>query len=39
MVPLRQVFEKLSRVVRRLRAELGKDVRLECAAPTPSSTS
>jgi two-component system chemotaxis sensor kinase CheA len=29
MVPLRQVFEKLSRVVRRLRADLGKDVRLE----------
>lgn len=30
MVPLRQVFEKLSRVVRRLRRDLGKDVRLEC---------
>jgi two-component system chemotaxis sensor kinase CheA len=29
MVPLRQVFEKVSRVVRRLRIELGKDVRLE----------
>src|SRR5690606_18114976 len=29
MVPLRQVFEKLSRVVRRLRREAGKDVRLE----------
>jgi two-component system chemotaxis sensor kinase CheA len=29
MVPLRQVFEKLSRVVRRLRRELGKDVALE----------
>jgi two-component system chemotaxis sensor kinase CheA len=29
MVPLRQVFEKLSRVVRRLRRDLGKDVRLE----------
>jgi two-component system chemotaxis sensor kinase CheA len=29
MVPLRQVFEKVSRVVRRLRHELGKDVRLE----------
>jgi two-component system chemotaxis sensor kinase CheA len=29
MVPLRQVFEKVSRVVRRLRVELGKDVRLE----------
>ncbi len=29
MVPLRQVFEKVSRVVRRLRSELGKEVRLE----------
>jgi two-component system chemotaxis sensor kinase CheA len=29
MVPLRQVFEKLSRVVRRLRRDIGKDVRLE----------
>jgi len=29
MVPLRQVFEKISRVVRRLRRDLGKDVRLE----------
>ncbi len=29
MVPMRQVFEKLSRVVRRLRREAGKDVRLE----------
>jgi two-component system chemotaxis sensor kinase CheA len=29
MVPLRQVFEKLGRVVRRLRVELAKDVRLE----------
>ena len=29
MVPLRQVFEKVSRVVRRLRLELGKDVRLD----------
>ncbi len=29
MVPLAQVFEKLSRVVRRLRRDLGKDVRLE----------
>lgn len=29
MVPLRQVFEKVSRVVRRLRGELDKDVRLE----------
>ncbi len=29
LVPLRQVFDKVSRVVRRLRAELGKDVRLE----------
>jgi two-component system, chemotaxis family, sensor kinase CheA len=29
MVPLRQVFEKLSRVVRRLRRDSGKDVRLE----------
>ncbi len=29
MVPLRQVFEKVSRVVRRLRHELGKEVRLE----------
>ncbi|MEZ4279509.1 MAG: chemotaxis protein CheA [Myxococcota bacterium] len=29
MVPLRQVFEKLSRVVRRLRIDLGKDVELE----------
>jgi two-component system chemotaxis sensor kinase CheA len=29
MVPLRQVFDKVSRVVRRLRVELGKDVRLE----------
>jgi two-component system chemotaxis sensor kinase CheA len=29
MVPLRQVFEKLSRVVRRLRRELGKEVALD----------
>jgi two-component system chemotaxis sensor kinase CheA len=29
MVPLRQVFEKISRVVRNLRRDLGKDVRLE----------
>ncbi len=29
MVPLRQVFEKLSRVVRRLRIDLGKEVELE----------
>lgn len=29
MVPLRQIFEKLSRVVRRLRRELDKDVELE----------
>ena len=29
MVPLRQVFEKLSRVVRRLQRDVGKDVRLE----------
>jgi two-component system chemotaxis sensor kinase CheA len=29
MVPLRQVFEKLSRVARRLRLDLGKEVRLE----------
>ncbi|MEN8183188.1 MAG: chemotaxis protein CheA [Myxococcota bacterium] len=29
MVPLRQVFEKLSRVVRRLRKDLSKEVRLE----------
>ncbi len=29
MVPLRQVFEKVSRVIRRLRVELEKDVRLE----------
>jgi len=29
MVPLRQVFDKVSRVVRRLRHELGKEVRLE----------
>jgi len=29
MVPLRQIFEKLSRVVRRLRRDLGKDVRVE----------
>jgi two-component system chemotaxis sensor kinase CheA len=29
MVPLRQVFEKLSRVARRLRRDLGKQVRLE----------
>jgi two-component system chemotaxis sensor kinase CheA len=29
MVPLRQVFEKISRVVRGLRHELGKEVRLE----------
>jgi two-component system chemotaxis sensor kinase CheA len=29
MVPLRQVFDKLTRVVRRLRLDLGKDVRLE----------
>jgi two-component system chemotaxis sensor kinase CheA len=29
MVPLRQIFEKLSRVVRRLRRDLAKDVELE----------
>jgi two-component system chemotaxis sensor kinase CheA len=29
MVPLRQVFDKVSRVVRRLRSELDKDVQLE----------
>jgi two-component system chemotaxis sensor kinase CheA len=29
MVPLRQVFEKLSRVVRRLRRDMGKAVRLD----------
>ncbi len=29
MVPLRQIFEKVSRVVRNLRRELGKEVRLE----------
>jgi two-component system chemotaxis sensor kinase CheA len=29
MVPLRQVFDKLARVARRLRIDLGKDVRLE----------
>jgi len=29
MVPLRQVFEKLTRVVRRLRIDLGKDVALQ----------
>ncbi len=29
MVPMRQIFEKLSRVVRTLRRELGKDVRFE----------
>jgi two-component system chemotaxis sensor kinase CheA len=29
MVPLRQVFDKLSRVARRLRIDLGKEVRLE----------
>ena len=29
MVPLRQVFEKLSRVARRLRRDLGKQVRLD----------
>jgi two-component system chemotaxis sensor kinase CheA len=29
MVPLHQVFEKLSRVARRLRRDLGKEVRLE----------
>jgi two-component system chemotaxis sensor kinase CheA len=29
MVPLRQVFEKLSRILRRLRRDSGKDVRLE----------
>jgi two-component system chemotaxis sensor kinase CheA len=29
MVPLRQVFEKLSRVVRRLQRDVGKQVRLE----------
>ncbi len=29
MVPLRQVFEKISRAVRNLRRDLGKDVRLE----------
>jgi len=29
MVPLRQVFEKLSRVVRRLRRDMGKDVALD----------
>lgn len=35
MVPLRQVFEKLSRVVRRLRRDTEKEVRLElCGADT-----
>ena len=29
MVPLRQVFDKLTRVARRLKLDLGKDVRLE----------
>ncbi len=29
MVPLRQIFEKLSRVVRRLRRDMGKEVQLE----------
>jgi two-component system chemotaxis sensor kinase CheA len=29
MVPLQQVFDKLSRVVRRLRVDLGKEVRLD----------
>jgi two-component system chemotaxis sensor kinase CheA len=29
MVPLRQVFEKVARVIRRMRRELGRDVRLE----------
>src|SRR5262245_39365528 len=29
MVPLRQVFDKVARVLRRLRTELGKDARLE----------
>ncbi|MGH0034348.1 MAG: chemotaxis protein CheW [Myxococcota bacterium] len=29
MVPLRQIFEKLSRVVRRLRRDLGKEVQLD----------
>jgi len=29
MVPMRQIFERLSRVVRRLRRDLGKDVELE----------
>jgi len=29
MVPLRQVFEKVARVIRRLRRELGRDVRLD----------
>ncbi|HEB91701.1 MAG TPA: chemotaxis protein CheA, partial [Deltaproteobacteria bacterium] len=29
MVPLRQIFEKLARVVRRLRRDLGKEVELE----------
>ncbi len=29
MVPLRQVFDKLTRVTRRLKLDLGKDVRLE----------
>jgi two-component system chemotaxis sensor kinase CheA len=29
MVPLRQIFEKLSRVVRRLRRDVGKEVELE----------
>jgi two-component system chemotaxis sensor kinase CheA len=29
MVPLSQVFDKVARVVRRLRADLGKDVRLD----------
>ncbi len=31
MVPLRQVFEKLARVARRLRVDLGKQARLEIA--------
>jgi two-component system chemotaxis sensor kinase CheA len=29
MVPLRQVFEKVARVIRRMRRELGRDVRLD----------
>jgi two-component system chemotaxis sensor kinase CheA len=39
MVPMRQVFDKVSRVVRSLRRDLQKDVRLKSRVRIPNSTS